>query len=63
MWLNDRDEFRELYLKMRYKDEVKRVIGEEGKIIWGLEMIGYGMSFCDEVICSWYIWGGCRDGD
>lgn len=47
---NDSDEFTDLYFKMRYKDEVNRVIREDGKIISALQMIPYPMTFCDEVI-------------
>ena len=36
---NDSDEFTDLYFKMRYKDEVNRVIREDGKIISALQMI------------------------
>ena len=42
--------FHDLYFKMRYKDEVNRVIREDGKIISALQMIPYPMTFCDEVI-------------
>ena len=49
---NDSDEFTDLYFKMRYKDEVNRVIREDGKIISALQMIPYPMTFCDEVIST-----------
>ncbi len=54
---NDSDEFTDLYFKMRYKDEVNRVIREDGKIISALQMIPYPMTFCDEVISTSYISG------
>lgn len=56
---NDSDEFIDLYFKMRYKDEVNRVICEDGKIIFVLQMIFYFMIFCDEVIFILYILGVC----
>ena len=49
---NDSDEFTDLYFKMRYKDEVNRVIREDGKIISALQMIPYPMTFCGEVIST-----------
>ena len=52
---NDSDEFTDLYFKMRYKDEVNRVIREDGKIISALQMIPYPMTFCDEVISTSYM--------
>lgn len=55
---NDSDEFTDLYFKMRYKDEVNRVIREDGKIISALQMIPYPMTFCDEVI-SYFVYIGC----
>lgn len=60
---NDSDEFTDLYFKMRYKDEVNRVIREDGKIISALQMIPYPMTFCDEVISTSYISGACTHPD
>ena len=48
---------------MRYKDEVNRVIREDGKIISALQMIPYPMTFCDEVISTSYISGACTHPD
>ena len=60
---NDSDEFTDLYFKMRYKDEVNRVIREDGKIISALQMIPYPMTFCGEVISTSYISGACTHPD
>ena len=60
---NDSDEFTDLYFKMRYKDEMNRVIREDGKIISALQMIPYPMTFCDEVISTSYISGACTHPD
>ena len=46
----DSDEFTDLYFKMRYKDEVNRVIREDGKIVSALQMIPYPMTVL-AVIC------------
>ena len=60
---NDSDEFTDLYFKMRYKDEVNRVVHEDGKIISALQMIPYPMTFCGEVIPTSYISGACTHPD
>ena len=60
---NDSDEFTGSRSEERYKDEVNRVIREDGKIISALQMIPYPMTFCDEVISTSYISGACTHPD
>ena len=59
----DSDEFTDLYFKMRYKDEINRVVREDGKIVSALQTIPYPMTFCGGVISTSYISGACTHPD
>lgn len=59
----DSDEFTDLYFKMRYKDEINRVVREDGKIVSALQTIPYPMTFCGGVIPTSYISGACTHPD
>ncbi|MDE5676662.1 GNAT family N-acetyltransferase [Phocaeicola sp.] len=56
---DDSDEFTDLYFRMRYKDEINRVVREGGRVVSALQMIPYPMTFCGGVIPVSYISGAC----
>ncbi len=60
---DDGDEFIDLYFRLRYKDEINRVVRRGGRIVSALQAIPYPMTWGGTVISVAYISGACTHPD
>lgn len=60
---SDTEAFIEMYFRLRYNNEVNRVIRSGEEVIAALQMLPYPMTFCGEEVPTSYVSGACTHPD